>query len=155
MKLLVTGGAGFIGSNFIRYWLREHPEDEMINLDSLTYAGNLENLSEVEKDQRYTFIKGDITDEAVVAQAMAKVEAVVHFAAESHVDRSILSPEAFIQTNVVGTYKLLEAARQKNLRFHHVSTDEVYGSLPLDSQTRFNENSPHQTTSPYAASKEA
>ncbi|OGV96086.1 dTDP-glucose 4,6-dehydratase [Microgenomates group bacterium RBG_16_45_19] len=155
MKLLVTGGAGFIGSNFIRYWLREHPEDEMINLDSLTYAGNLENLSEVEKDQRYTFIKGDITDEAVVAQAMAKVEAVVHFAAESHVDRSILSPEAFIQTNVVGTYKLLEAARQKNLRFHHVSTDEVYGSLPLDSQTRFNENSPYQPNSPYAASKAA
>lgn len=154
MKLLITGGAGFIGSNFILYWLKNHPEDSIVNLDVLTYAGNLENLSQVEKNSNYTFIKGDITDSSVVEKAMEGVDIVVHFAAESHVDRSITGPAAFVRTNVLGTQILLDAALKNNVkRFHHVSTDEVFGSLPLDSSEKFNENTRYDPHSPYSASK--
>lgn len=156
MRLLVTGGAGFIGSNFILYWMRSHPEDYVINLDSLTYAGNLENLREVEKNPHYTFILGDICDRHTVQRALKNVDTVVHFAAESHVDRSILDPSLFIQTNITGTYTLLDACLDAHIRrFHHVSTDEVFGSLELDSQHKFNEQSSYNPRSPYAASKAA
>jgi dTDP-glucose 4,6-dehydratase len=154
MKLLVTGGAGFIGSNFILYWVANHPDDSVINLDKLTYAGNLENLVSVEKNPRYTFIHGDICDPATVQLAMDGVDAVVHFAAESHVDRSIHDPAPFITTNVVGTQVLLEAAlAAKVKRFHHVSTDEVFGSLNLNDPGKFSERTPYDPRSPYSASK--
>ncbi len=154
MRLLVTGGAGFIGSNFIIYWLREHPEDEIVNLDTLTYAGNLNNLTSVEKNPTYTFIHGDICDAVIVAKAIAGADTVVHFAAESHVDRSILSPAPFITSNILGTYTLLEAALKADVkRFHHISTDEVYGSLELDDSSKFNERTPYNPRSPYSASK--
>lgn len=152
MKILVTGGAGFIGSNFIRYWLRNH-DDELVNLDKLTYAGNLENLNDVYDDKRYSFVHGDICDASVVERAMDGVDLVVHFAAESHVDRSIVSPNAFVQTNVMGTFVLLEEAKKRGTRFHHVSTDEVFGSLELDSDEKFTDTSPFEPNSPYAASK--
>ncbi len=156
MRLLITGGAGFIGSNFIHYWLKNHSEDEIINLDKLTYAGNLENLRSVEKNSHYQFIKADINDPQAVAQAMAGVETVVHFAAESHVDRSILNPAAFMMTNVIGTQVLLDAAlKNKVQRFHHISTDEVFGELTLGSQEKFSEITSYQPRSPYAASKAA
>ncbi|MBU6389260.1 dTDP-glucose 4,6-dehydratase [Patescibacteria group bacterium] len=154
MKILVTGGAGFIGSNFILYWLKRHPEDEVVNLDVLTYAGNLLNLKEVENQQNYRFVKGDITDTAAVTEAMRGVETVVHFAAESHVDRSILEPAAFVKTNVLGTQVLLDAALKLGVkRFHHISTDEVFGSLELGSDQKFNEETPYRPCSPYSASK--
>src|SRR4030042_5295620 len=126
MKLLVTGGAGFIGSNFILYWLKKYPSDSIINLDKLTYAGNLENLKSVEKNPNYSFVKGDICDAKLVSDLVSKIDIIVHFAAESHVDRSILDPSPFIKTNIEGTQVLLDAAlRNKIKRFHHVSTDEV------------------------------
>lgn len=156
MKMLVTGGAGFIGSNFIHYWLREHATDEVVNFDALTYAGNLENLRPVEQSTGYRFVKGDITDAATVQRVMAGVDVVVHFAAESHVDRSILGPAVFVQTNVIGTQVLLDAAvASKVKRFHHVSTDEVYGQLALDTRDAFREDTPYQPRSPYSASKAA
>src|SRR3972149_8276771 len=143
MKLLVTGGAGFIGSNFIHYWFRNYPKDHIINLDKLTYAGNLENLKEVENNQNYTFIKGDISDMNIVKKALEGIDIVVNFAAESHVDRSILDPAPFILTNVVGTQILLDVAKEAGVRrFHHVSTDEVYGSLDLNSKEKIREDSP-------------
>src|SRR3990167_4638861 len=133
MRLLVTGGAGFIGSNFIHYWFNNHPNDEIVNLDKLTYAGNLQNLIDIDKNPKYTFIKGDICDHQIVKSAMSGVDTVVHFAAESHVDRSILDPSVFIKTNVLGTHTLLEAAlNAKVKRFHHISTDEVFGALKLN-----------------------
>jgi dTDP-glucose 4,6-dehydratase len=154
MKILVTGGAGFIGSNFIHYVLRERPEVTVVNFDLLTYAGNLENLQDLEHDSRYLFIKGDICDQKVVEEAVRDVDAIVHFAAESHVDRSILDPSNFVKTNVLGTQVLLAAACKYNKRFHHVSTDEVFGSLgPTDPP--FNETTPYAPRSPYAASKAA
>lgn len=154
MKLLVTGGAGFIGSNFILYWMREHSSDTVVNLDKLTYAGNLENLVDVEKNSRYTFIHGDICDPAVVQRALTGADVVIHFAAESHVDRSIMEPAPFITTNILGTYTLLEAAlKAKITRFHHVSTDEVFGSLELGSSSKFSERTPYDPRSPYSASK--
>lgn len=154
MKLLITGGAGFIGANFILYWHKEHPGDYIVNLDKLTYAGNLENLTSVEKDSHYSFVHGDIRDPKTVAEAMKGIDVVVHFAAESHVDRSILEPATFVETNVVGTQVLLEAARQTGVkRFHHVSTDEVFGSLELASSGKFNERTPYDPKSPYSASK--
>ena len=125
MKLLVTGGAGFIGSNFIQHILETQPETRVVNVDALTYAGNLENLARWKSDSRYQFVKGDIADPAIVDSLVAVCDAVVHFAAESHVDRSILGPEAFVRTNVIGTFVLLEAARKYRRRFHHVSTDEI------------------------------
>jgi len=154
MKLFVTGGAGFIGSNFIRYWLREHPEDVVVNFDVLTYAGNLENLAEVEGNANYRFVKGDICDPMAVAQAMEGCDTVVHFAAESHVDRSVSEPGVFVKTNVLGTQVLLDqAVAQKVQRFHHISTDEVFGSLELGSTEKFSETTPYNPSSPYSASK--
>jgi dTDP-glucose 4,6-dehydratase len=154
MKLLVTGGAGFIGSNFILYWLKKYPNDKIINLDKLTYAGNLENLRSVEKNPNYEFIRGDICDPKLVNSLTEKVDTIVHFAAESHVDRSIIDPAPFIKTNIEGTYVLLEAAlRNKVKKFHHVSTDEVFGALELNSKEKFNDNTPYNPHSPYSASK--
>jgi dTDP-glucose 4,6-dehydratase len=153
MKLLVTGGAGFIGSNFIHHILKTYQDYEIINLDALTYAGNLENIKEFENDPRYAFVKGDICDKTLVEELVAKVDVIVHFAAESHVDRSILNSEAFVRTNVLGTHTLLEAARKAgNKRFHHVSTDEVFGSLGTD-EAPFSEVTPYDPRSPYSASK--
>jgi len=156
-KILVTGGAGFIGSNFILYMLEKYPDCQITNLDKLTYAGNLENLSLIENSKRYKFIHGDICDRKTVERALDGVDTVVHFAAESHVDRSITGPALFVQTNIVGTQVLLDVAKEKNIkRFHHVSTDEVFGSLPLDKpKLKFIENTPYNPHSPYSASKAA
>lgn len=155
-NLLVTGGAGFIGSNFIHYWLKNHPEDKIVNFDKLTYAGNLENLKSVENNHNYSFVKGDITNPKEVQIAMKGINIVVNFAAESHVDRSILDPAPFILTNVLGTQVLLNAALQEKVkRFHHVSTDEVFGALALDSKDKFNEQTNYNPNSPYSASKAA
>lgn len=153
MKLLVTGGAGFIGSNFIHYWLKNHTEDQVINLDALTYAGHLESLKDIEGNPNYQFIKGDITNSEDVKKVMEGVDIVVHFAAESHVDRSIIDPLIFVKTNMLGTNILLDVAmKQKIKRFHHISTDEVYGSLgPNDPP--FTEKTNFAPRSPYAASK--
>lgn len=154
MKLLVTGGAGFIGSNFILYWMKNYPADQIVNLDSLTYAGNLENLKSIKKNPNYTFIHGDICDLKTVDQAMKEIDIVVHFAAESHVDRSILKPSNFIITNIVGTQVLLDMAlKHKVKRFHNISTDEVYGSLNLNDKSKFNERTNYNPRSPYSASK--
>lgn len=156
MKLLVTGGAGFIGSNFILYWIKNHPEDHIVNLDKLTYAGNLANLKSIENNPNYKFIQGDITDPALVNSVISGVNTIVHFAAESHVDRSIKNPSQFVMTNVVGTQVLLDAALKNNIkRFHHVSTDEVFGALELGSGDKFSEKTPYSPRSPYAASKAA
>lgn len=154
MKLLVTGGAGFIGSNFIHYILKKYPDYQVLNLDVLTYAGNLENLRVFESDARYRFVKGNITDVAVVEPLVAESDIVVHFAAESHVDRSIAGPDVFIDTNIKGTFVLLEAARKYNKRFHHISTDEVFGALK-PGEKPFNEKTPYDPRSPYSASKAA
>ncbi|GJL67434.1 MAG: dTDP-glucose 4,6-dehydratase [Nitrospirales bacterium] len=159
-RILVTGGAGFIGSNFIRFWLARHPDDRLVNLDALTYAGKLHNLSDIAHIPNYRFVHGDICDAQRVKGLFEEegIDTVVHFAAESHVDRSILGPEQFIRTNVHGTFTLLETAREiwkerdEGQRFLHVSTDEVYGSLGPDDPP-FSESSPYQPNSPYAASK--
>jgi dTDP-glucose 4,6-dehydratase len=161
--LLVTGGAGFIGSNFVHYWRAARPFDRMVVLDALTYAGNVRNLDGVDAGPAYRFVHGDITDAALVESLLfeERIDTVVHFAAESHVDRSIAAPDAFIKTNISGTYTLLEAARKVWLgsapvrhRFHHVSTDEVYGSLAPD-HAPSKEGDPYSPSSPYAASKAA
>jgi dTDP-glucose 4,6-dehydratase len=142
MKLLITGGAGFIGSNFVHYWLQAHPKDKIRVIDALTYAGNYENLRPIER--KIEFVRGDITNRTQVRQALKGVETVVHFAAESHVDRSIFDPLGFWKTNVEGTRTLLEEAKRAKVdRFHHISTDEVYGELPRDSTERFNEDTPY------------
>lgn len=152
--VLVTGGAGFIGSNFIHYWLKKYPNTNLINLDALTYAGNLANLSDVENLSNYKFIKGSILDRKLVNEVMVGVDAVVHFAAETHVDRSILEPTIFLETNVIGTQVLLESALKNNVkRFHHISTDEVFGSLELDSAQKFTNQTAYDPRSPYSASK--
>jgi dTDP-glucose 4,6-dehydratase len=153
IKLMVTGGAGFIGSNFIRFMLNNHPDCRIVNLDKLTYAGNLENLSGLENDARHEFVQGDICDPEVVGETLRKgMDAVINFAAESHVDRSILHSQEFIRTNVVGTLNLLECCRKSKIgRFVQISTDEVYGSL--GSSGFFTEDSPIAPNSPYAASK--
>jgi dTDP-glucose 4,6-dehydratase len=166
INVLVTGGAGFIGSNFIHYLLKNEPEAHIFNLDALTYAGSLENLKDFDQHPRYSFIQGDICDQQLVANLLRqeKINIIAHFAAESHVDRSITGPGQFVQTNIVGTFSLLEAARQiwqiekllplENVHFHHISTDEVFGSLePGDPP--FEENTPYAPNSPYAASKAA
>ncbi len=166
-NVLVTGGAGFIGSNFVRYLLEAEPEVYIVNLDALTYAGSLENLHDLPDASRYTFVEGNIGDDVLVESTMRQyqIDTIVHFAAETHVDRSILSPEPFFQTNVVGTLRLLEAARRiwlegdrpnaaQPARFHHVSTDEVYGSLG-PGEPAFSETTPYAPNSPYAASKAA
>jgi len=155
MKILVTGGAGFIGSNFIHYWLSEHPDDYVVNLDLLTYAGNLENLKDIESNPHYKFVKGDICDAELVDSLIKDVDAIIHFAAETHVDRSILDSRAFANTNVMGTLTLLEAAKNNgNKRFHHVSTDEVFGALNASDEP-FDEKTPYSPRSPYSASKAA
>ena len=163
-SLLVTGGAGFIGSNFIRYVQDHTPNVKLVNLDLLTYAGSLENLSDLPHPEIYQFVQGDICNQLLIEQVLREqqIDTIVHFAAESHVDRSLTGPAAFIQTNIVGTFSLLEAARkvwlaekslsQEAVRFHHISTDEVYGSLnPGD--PAFEETTPYAPNSPYAASK--
>lgn len=164
--ILVTGGAGFIGSNFVPYFVENNPDYHLVNLDALTYAGNLDNVKEVENHPRYTFIKGDICDGNFIKEIFDKFKFhdVIHFAAESHVDNSISGPEAFIKTNVLGTFNLLDTARKlwmaapnqyheafKNARFHHVSTDEVYGTL--GETGLFEETTPYAPNSPYSASK--
>jgi len=158
MRLLVTGGAGFIGSNFIRYWLKKYPADEIVNLDKLTYAGNLENLKDVENNPNYEFVKGDICSFNLVNNLVKKFspDVIVNFAAESHNSWAIINPTVFFKTNVLGTQTLLEAARQNKVpRFHHISTCEVYGDLALDSKEKFTENSPYRPKTPYNASKAA
>ena len=156
MKLLVTGGAGFIGSNFILYWLKKYPQDKIVNLDKLTYAGNLENLRSIEKNPNYEFVQGDICNPQLVNSLTEKADVIVHFAAESHVDRSIADPALFVKTNIEGTYVLLEAAlKNKIKRFHHISTDEVFGALPLGTTEKFNEKTNYNPRSPYSASKAA
>jgi dTDP-glucose 4,6-dehydratase len=165
-NVLVTGGAGFIGSNFIRRLMRTEPAVQVFNLDALTYAGSLENLKDIAEDVRYKFIKGNINDTEFVEKTLAehKIDTIVHFAAESHVDRSILGPRQFIETNVMGTFSMLEAARTiwlkqqmmplDDVRFHHVSTDEVFGSL-APGEPAWVESTPYAPNSPYAASKAA
>jgi dTDP-glucose 4,6-dehydratase len=154
MKLFVTGGAGFIGANFIRYWMEQHPDDQVVNFDLLTYAGNLENLRGLDTSPNYRFVKGDIRSLQDVLAAMEGADAVVHFAAETHVDRSITDPGNFVSTNVLGTHILLEAALKLQIkRFHHISTDEVFGTLELGSEKKFSEETPYDPHSPYSASK--
>jgi dTDP-glucose 4,6-dehydratase len=161
-SILVTGGAGFIGSNFVRYILKAEPDISVYNLDALTYAGSPENLKELSGGNNHTFIQGDICDGELVENLFRQhqIDTVVHFAAESHVDRSIVGPAPFVQTNVVGTFTLLEAARQawgakwSGRRFHHISTDEVFGSLGAFDPP-FTESSPYEPHSPYSASKAA
>lgn len=151
MKLFVTGGAGFIGSNFIRYMLHKYPKYKIINYDKLTYAGNLDNLRDIEKNPRYKFVKGDICDYKLVSKHTKGIDIIVNFAAETHVDRSILNADQFVRTDVNGTFSLLEAARlHKIKKFVHISTDEVYGSILKGS---FTEKSPVQPNSPYSAAK--
>lgn len=151
-ELIVTGGAGFIGSNFVHWVVENQPDVHVTVLDKLTYAGNLENLGGV-PDDRMTFVKGDICDSSLLDELFGAADAVVHFAAESHNDNSIADPAPFIRTNVEGTYHLLEAARRYDVRFHHISTDEVYGDLALDDPTRFTEETPYCPSSPYSSTK--
>lgn len=152
-KILVTGGAGFIGSNFIRYWLKNHPEDFVVNFDKLTYAGHIESTKDFENNKNYKFVKGDICDPEAVAKVMNEVDIVVNFAAETHVDRSIDSPSVFVRTNVLGTHVLLESSLNNKIkRFHHISTDEVFGSLDLNGG-KFDESTCYNPHSPYSASK--
>lgn len=157
MKLLVTGGAGFIGSNFVYYILEQYPEDQIVCLDKLTYAGNLQTLEQACANKNFRFVKGDITDRKLVFDLFAqeKFDIVINFAAESHVDRSILDPGIFLNTNIIGTQVLMDASREYGVkRFHQVSTDEVYGDLPLDRPDLFfTEETPIRTSSPYSASK--
>ena len=159
MKIIVTGGAGFIGGNFVLYAVNQYPEDEIINLDALTYAGNLETLKSVENKPNYKFVKGDIADREFIFDLFEKEkpDVVINFAAESHVDRSITDPEIFVRTNVVGTTTLLDACRTFGIkRYHQVSTDEVYGDLPLDRpDLLFSETTPIHTSSPYSSAKAA
>jgi len=155
MRILITGGAGFIGSDFIRYWLEKYKDDEIINLDVLTYAGNLGSLKEIENYKNYKFVKGDICNAELVNELVKGVDLIVHFAAETHVDRSIADCSVFIRTNVEGTGVLLEAAKNNGkIRFHHISTDEVFGHLGIGDKA-FNERTPYDPRSPYSASKAA
>jgi len=156
MKVLITGGAGFIGSNFIRYWLGKYPKDEIVNLDKLTYAGHLTSTKDFSKNINYEFIRGDICDAKTVDRAMKGIDDVIHFAAESHVDRSIVGPKVFLETNIIGTQVLLDSSlKHKIKRFHYIGTDEVFGALPLGSSQKFNEKSLYDPRSPYSASKAA
>jgi dTDP-glucose 4,6-dehydratase len=156
MRLLVTGGAGFIGSNFVQYILEKHPDCEVVNLDALTYAGSMGNLKEVLDNHRHRFVHGRIEDGELVESILPGIDVVINFAAESHVDRSIVEPQVFIKTNVMGTQVLLDAAlRHKVKLFYQISTDEVYGALRLDSKERFTEESQLRPNSPYSASKTA
>ena len=151
MKFLITGGAGFIGSNFIRYLFNKYNDIEITNLDKLTYCGNLDNLKDIENKENYKFMRGDICDEELVGELIRDVDIVVHFAAETHVDRSITNPNDFIKTDIIGTYNLLESARKNNIKkFIQISTDEVYGSIEKGS---FKETDELKPRNPYSASK--
>lgn len=151
-KIIVTGGAGFIGSNFVHWVVRNQPDVHITVLDKLTYAGNLENLAGI-PEERMRFVKGDICDAALLDEIVPGTDAIVHYAAESHNDNSIADPNPFLHTNVEGTFQLLEACRRHGVRFHHVSTDEVYGDLALDDPARFTEETPYRPSSPYSSTK--
>ncbi|MDB5161605.1 MAG: rfbB [Candidatus Saccharibacteria bacterium] len=152
MKIIVTGGAGFIGSNFVHYVYRERPDWQITVLDALTYAGNRANLDGLDAS-RVTLVEGNITDAALVDKLVSEHDAVVHYAAESHNDNSLQNPRPFLDTNIIGTYTILEAVRKHGKRLHHISTDEVYGDLELDDPNRFNENTPYNPSSPYSSTK--
>lgn len=152
--MLITGGAGFIGSNFIRYILKNYPEDSVVNFDKLTYAGNLENLKDIEKDERYSFVQGDICDYKALRDASDGVDAIVHFAAESHVDRSVHSSQEFVNTNIMGTQNVIDAARELSIpKMIHISTDEVYGDIEKPKKSKAGDE--FKPSSPYSASKAA
>ena len=156
MRLLITGGCGFIGSNFIHYWLKKYPNDQIVNLDLLTYAGNLENLRDVENNPNYKFVQGDISDLEKNKNLLRdeKIEVVVNFAAESHNGRAMIEPDIFVKTNVLGTQMLLEAAKDASIqRFHHISTCEVFGDLALDEERAFKEDDPYRPKTPYNSTK--
>lgn len=157
MNLLITGGAGFIGSNFVHYWANHYPADFIVILDKLTYAGNKDNLKSLKSNNQVKFIKGSITNAKLLEKIITenKIETIVHFAAETHVDRSIENPSVFIQTNIIGTFTILELIRKyPHIRLHHVSTDEVFGELPLNNpEAKFNENTPYNPRNPYSATK--
>ena len=154
MRIIITGGAGFIGANFIHYWARGHPNDEIVNIDLLTYASDLSYLQGL-KAKNYTFLHRDIADRGLMLRLVRDADAIVNFAAESHVDRSISDSEPFIHSNIGGVHSILEAVRKYEKRFHHISTDEVFGSLSLGSKKRFTEQTLYNPSSPYAASKAA
>ena len=151
MKLLVTGGAGFIGSNFVHYTVKHHPEHEVTVIDALTYAGNRANLAEVM--DKITFVEGNICDATLMDRLVSETDIVVHFAAESHNDNSLKNPWPFVETNVIGTYTILEAVKKHDKRLHHISTDEVFGDLELDDPNRFTETTPYNPSSPYSSTK--
>jgi dTDP-glucose 4,6-dehydratase len=151
-NIIVTGGAGFIGSNFVHYVVNNHPETHVTVLDALTYAGNLDNLKGIPED-RLTFVHGNICDAELLDEIVPGHDAIVHYAAESHNDNSIADPEPFLRTNVEGTFRLLEAVRKYGIRYHHISTDEVYGDLALDDPARFTEDTPYHPSSPYSSTK--
>jgi len=159
MNILITGGAGFIGSNFTKYWADKYPDDDIVVYDKLTYAGNKENLKELFDNPKFNFVEGDIVDGELFEKTIVdhEVNTIVHFAAETHVDRSIEGPEAFVHTNIMGTFRILEVLRKyPEIRFHHISTDEVFGELPLDNpNAKFSEKTPYDPRSPYSASKAA
>ena len=155
MKLIVTGGYGFIGSNFILYWLKKHKKDEIINVDKLTYAADPDNLKDLSENAKYTFINGDIADKEFVERTFKDADVIINFAAESHVDNSIKDSSLFISSNILGVHNILETVRKTGIRFHQISTDEVYGSLPLNSKEKFNENSKYNPRNPYSATKAA
>lgn len=154
-RLLVTGGLGFIGSNFINYWLKNHHEDFIVNLDKVTYAANEKNVNRKLLKDNYQFVKGDICDQKLVMEIAKEVDLIVNFAAETHVDNSIKDPSLFVMSNYYGVFNLLEATKRYNLRFHQVSTDEVYGSLSLNSHRKFDENTCYNPKNPYSATKAA
>ena len=154
MKLLVTGGLGFIGSNFINYWLCQHADDYIFNVDKVTYAANFENINDP-NNRNYRFVKADINDKKIMEELIASSDTVINFAAESHVDNSISSPREFLMSNYMGVFNILELVRKYDKRFHQVSTDEVYGSLPLDSSDRFDERSCYKPRNPYSSTKAA
>jgi dTDP-glucose 4,6-dehydratase len=147
MRLLVTGGAGFIGANFVHANVRDYPDDAVTVLDAMTYAGSRESLAPVDNDIR--LVQGDITNADLVSQLVAESDAVVHFAAETHVDNALADPAPFLRANVIGTFTILEAVRRHGVRLHHVSTDEVYGDLALDDAQRYTESTPYNPSSPY------
>jgi dTDP-glucose 4,6-dehydratase len=153
MRLLVTGGAGFIGANFVHATVRDYPDDRVTVLDAMTYAGSRESLAPVESDIR--LVQGDVADAELVSRLVAESDVVVHFAAETHVDKSLADPAPFLHANVIGTFTILEAVRRHGVRLHHVSTDEVYGDLTLDDPQRFTESTPYNPSSPYSATKAA